>query len=163
LWLLGCLHDPQAWTLGDTWFGEDIEALAASFLKSDNHRERIDAAVLLGRIGFGPKTAAALAAEIATPYAFPEITAIGKGMPDLRFRDKAYMAYALAQHVKDVNDLKKFADPKTMFRDIRYGLARGLAQRGKADGLPLLGEMATRDPITLIRQQARYAVADIQD
>src|SRR5262249_25694046 len=48
-------------------------------------------------------------------------------------------------------------------RDIRYGLTHGLAARGKADGLPLLAEMATRDPITLIRQQARYAIADIQD
>src|SRR5438270_7959968 len=50
-----------------------------------------------------------------------------------------------------------------MTRDIRYGLTHGLAFRGKADGVPLLVEMATRDPITLIRQQARYALTDIQD
>jgi hypothetical protein len=50
-----------------------------------------------------------------------------------------------------------------MFRDIRYGLTHGLAMRGKADGIPLLVEMAARDPIVLIRQQARYALADIQD
>src|SRR5262249_19877956 len=29
--------------------------------------------------------------------------------------------------------------------------------------IPLLAEMATRDPLTLIRQQARYALADIED
>src|SRR5262249_33932516 len=39
----------------------------------------------------------------------------------------------------------------------------GLAFRGKADGIPLLVAMATGDPITLIRQQARFALADIQD
>jgi hypothetical protein len=50
-----------------------------------------------------------------------------------------------------------------VYRDIRYGLTRGLARRAKPDGIPLLIEMATRDPLTLIRQQARYAIADIQD
>jgi hypothetical protein len=123
----------------------------------------VDAAVLLGVTGFGPKTAAVLAAEIARPYPFPEIASIGKGMPDPNERDKAYFAQALAQHVVDVNALKPFADPKKAFRDIRYGLTHGLARRGKADGIPLLVEMATHDPITLIRQQARYALADLQD
>src|SRR5439155_19723372 len=93
----------------------------------------------------------------------PEIASIGKGMPDDRFHDKAYFVYALAQHVDDVASLKPFADPVKMYRDIRYGLARGLAARAKADAIPLLVEMATRDPLTLVRQQARYAVADIQD
>jgi HEAT repeat protein len=179
LWLLGCLYDPypqpdrrwadkldKQWaTKSDwQWFRQQgVVALVTPFLKSENHRERIDAAVLLGRAGFGKETAAVLAAEVARPYDFPEITSIGKGMPDLRFRDKAYMVYALAHHARDVNDLKKFADPKAMYRDIRYGLARGLAQRRNADALPLIVDMATRDPITLIRQQASYAIADIQD
>src|SRR5262249_62022726 len=35
--------------------------------------------------------------------------------------------------------------------------------RGKAHAFPLRIEMASGDPITLIRQQARYAIADIQD
>ncbi len=143
--------------------GEVPEELIIPFLTSKNHRERIDAAVLLGLQGFGPKAAEALAAEIAKPYALTEISSIGKGMPDENFRDKAYMIQALAMHVEDVNRLKPFADPKTMYRDIRYGLTRGLARRGAADGIPLLIEMATNDPITLIRQQARYALADIQD
>ena len=69
----------------------------------------------------------------------------------------------LAQHIEDVQELKPFANPLTMYRDIRYGLVRGLAARAKADALPLLIEMATTDPITLIRQQAHYAIADIQD
>src|SRR5207245_7369005 len=88
---------------------------------------------------------------------------IGKGMPDDHFRDKAYLVQSLARHVEDVEKLKPFADPKKMTRDIRYGLTHGLAFRGKADGIPLLAAMATRDPITLIRQQARYALSDIQD
>src|SRR5262249_10789311 len=142
---------------------EELEERLVPLLTSANHRERIDAAVLLGRTGFGAKTAAALRKEIAKPYAFPEIASIGKGMPDANFRDKAYMVQALAQHVERIDGLKPFADPKTMTRDIRYGLTHGLALRGKADGVPLLVEMATRDPITLIRQQARYALADIQD
>jgi HEAT repeat protein len=140
-----------------------LETLVVPFLTSKHPRERIDAAVLLGRIGFGARAADALAREIARPYDFPEITSIGKGMPDFRHRDKCYMAQALAQHIDDVGKLKPLADPKTMFRDIRYGLTHGLARRGKADGIPFLAEMAARDPITLIRQQARYAIADIQD
>src|SRR5262249_30232568 len=91
------------------------------------------------------------------------IWSIGKGMPDTNFRDKAYLVQTLARHVTDVGKLKPFADPKKMTRDIRYGLTHGLGFRGKPDGIPLLLEMATRDPITLIRQQARYALADIQD
>ncbi|HYT89445.1 MAG TPA: hypothetical protein VEL76_12130, partial [Gemmataceae bacterium] len=142
---------------------EHLETLVVPLLTSKNPRERVDAAVLLGLTGFGPKAADALAAEVAKPYPFPEIASMGKGMPDPNERDKAYMVQALARHIADVNRLKPFADPKTMFRDIRYGLTHGLAQRGKADGIPLLIEMATRDPITLIRQQARYALADIQD
>jgi hypothetical protein len=84
-------------------------------------------------------------------------------MPDVNFRDKAYLVQALARHTGDVTRLKPFADPRTMTRDVRYGLTHGLGFRAKADGIPLLVEMATHDPITLIRQQARYALADIQD
>jgi hypothetical protein len=84
-------------------------------------------------------------------------------MPDENFRDKAYMIQALAQHIEDVNRLKPFADPKKMTRDIRYGLTHGLAIRGKLDGIPLLIAMAVSDPVTLIRQQAQYGLADIQD
>src|SRR5262249_45827933 len=94
---------------------------------------------------------------------FGEIASIGKGMPDENFRDKAYFVQSLARHIDDVNKLKPFVDPQKNTRDVRYGLTHGLAFRVKADGIPLLAEMATRDPITLIRQQARYAIADIQD
>src|SRR5262249_35044344 len=69
---------------------------------------------------------------------------------------------ALARHIADVEKLRPFADPRKMTRDIRYGLTHGLAFRAKADGIPQLIEMATRDPITLIRQQARYGIRDIQ-
>ncbi|MFN4259195.1 MAG: HEAT repeat domain-containing protein [Gemmataceae bacterium] len=162
LWLLGCLLEPAA-DLGRLIERQELEARVTPFLTSDNHRERIDAAVLLGISGFGPKAAAVLAAESAKPYAFGEIWSIGKGMPDTNFRDKAYFVQALAQHVADVARLQQFADPRMMTRDIRYGLARGLARRAKADAIPLLIDMATRDPITLIRQQARYALTDIQD
>jgi HEAT repeat protein len=162
LWLLGCLMEPAV----DLQAGAQRQAVEDSvvpLLTSKNQRERVDAAVLLGRTGFGPKAAAALVAEIGKPYPFPEIASMGKGMPDPNERDKAYMALALARHVKDVETLRPFADPKTMYRDIRYGLVRGLAKRGKMDGVSLLLEMNRRDPITLIRQQARYATLDIQD
>ncbi|HMC65292.1 MAG TPA: HEAT repeat domain-containing protein, partial [Gemmataceae bacterium] len=162
LWLLSCLIEPKT-DLGTVIKRDQLEKLVVPLLTSKNHRDRIDAAVLLGLIGFGSKTADALAAEIAKPYSFGEIWSIGKGIPDENFRDKAYMVQALARHIDDVNKLKPFADPKTMTRDIRYGVTHGLAFRGKPDGIPLLIEMATRDPITLIRQQARYAIADIQD
>jgi HEAT repeat protein len=168
LWLLGCLLEPDM-DLKTAKERQELEALVAPCLTSKDYespkgpRERIDAAVLLGRIGFGPKTADILAGQIARPYPFPEIASIGKGMPDFRHRDKAYFVQTLAMHIDDVGKLKPFADPKKMYRDIRYGLTHGLARRGKADGIPLLMEMATRDPITLIRQQARYALADIQD
>jgi HEAT repeat protein len=162
LWLLGCLIDPNA-DLKNAKELLQLEDLTVPYLTSKNHRERIDAAVLLGRTGFGPGAAKALADEVAKPYDFPEIASIGKGMPDDRFRDKAYFVYVLAQHISDVNQLKPFADPLKMYRDIRYGLTRGLAVRGKTDALALLAEMAVTDPITLIRQQGRYAIADIQD
>jgi HEAT repeat protein len=162
LWLLCCLLDPDA-DLGTVMKREDLEERVVHLLTSANHRERIDAAVLLGRTGFGPKTADALAAEVAKPYSFPEIASIGKGMPDDNFRDKAYFVQTLARHIADVDRLKPFADPFKMTRDVRYGLTHGLAFRGKEDGIDLLKEMATHDPIMLIRQQARYALADIQD
>jgi HEAT repeat protein len=162
VWLLTCLLDPEA-DLGTVMKRTELEERVVPLLTSPNHRERIDAAVLLGRTGFGTRTAEALAAEVAKPYAFPEIASIGKGMPDPNFRDKAYLVMALARHVDDVERLRPFADPLRMTRDVRYGLTRGLAFRARADAVPLLKEMATRDPITLVRQQARYALADIED
>jgi hypothetical protein len=162
LWLLTCLLDPAA-DLPSPEKRQALEDRVVPFLTSKSHRERIDAAVLLSITGFGPKAADALAAEIARPYPFPEIASMGKGMPDDNFRDKAYFVLNLARHVDQVDKLRPFADPLKMTRDIRYGLTHGLAFRGKPDGIPLLVEMATRDPITLIRQQARYALADIQD
>ena len=72
-------------------------------------RERIEAAVLLGLHGFGPRGVAALRAALDVPYAFPEIWSIGKGMPDDTFRDKAYFAQALAMHVPNV-DAKNIRD-----------------------------------------------------
>jgi hypothetical protein len=162
LWLLTCMLDPAA-DLDKVVPRKALEERVASFLTSKNHRERIDAAVLLGITGFGRRTTDRLAAEIATPYPFPEIASMGKGMPDTNFRDKAYFVQTLARHIDDVRRLKRFADPKKMTRDVRYGLTHGLAFRGKTDGIPLLVQMATRDPITLIRQQARYGIADIKD
>jgi HEAT repeat protein len=162
LWLLNSLLDPEQ-DLKTAADRRKVEALIVPLLTSKNQRERVDAAVLLGRTGFGPKAAAALAAQIARPYPFPEIASMGKGLPDPNERDKAYMARTLAWQIDDVNKLRPLADPKKMYRDIRYGLARGLAKRGKADAIPLLVEMATRDPILLVRRQARYALADIRD
>ncbi len=162
LWLLTCFIEP-GYDLDTPEKRRQFEDLVLPLLTSKNQRERVDAAVLLGITGFGPKASAALLAEIRKPYPFPEIASMGKGMPDDNERDKAYMALALAQHVKDVETLRPLADPKTMYRDIRYGLVRGLARRGKFDGVQLLLEMYRRDPITLIRQQARYAIEDIQD
>jgi HEAT repeat protein len=162
LWLLGCLLETET-DLGTLVTRDRLEELVVPFLRSKNHRERIDAAVLLGLTGFGAKTARALAVLVAEPYAFAEICSIGKGMPDENFRDKAYLVQALARHIGDVDGLKPFADPKKVTRDIRYGLTHGLALRGKADGIPLLIAMAISDPITLVRREARNALADIQD
>jgi HEAT repeat protein len=162
LWLLVSLLEPDA-DLGTVMRRDELEERVVPLLRSANHRERIDAAVLLGRTGFGMRAEDALAAEVAKPYAFPEIWSIGKGMPDDNVRDKAYMVLALARHAADVGRLRPFADPRLMTRDVRYGLAHGLASRGNPDAVSLLKEMASRDPITLVRQQARYALADIQD
>jgi HEAT repeat protein len=161
VWLLACLLDVDA-DLGTVVKRQELEERLVPLLTSENHRERIDAAVLLGLAGFGPKAADALAAAIAKPYDFPEIWSIGKGMPDLNFRDKAYFAQALARHA-DVAKFRPFADPQQMTRDVRYGFTHGMALRAKTDAIPLLVEMATRDPLALIRQQARYALADVQD
>src|SRR5207237_4853960 len=101
LWLLGCLLVPET-DLDTPAKRQELEALTVPCLTSKNHRERIDAAVLLGVTGFGPKAAAALAAEVAKPYDLPEIWSMGKGMPDLNFRDKAYLVQTLARHIDDV-------------------------------------------------------------
>src|SRR5262249_48422895 len=71
VWLFGCLLDPDA-DLGTVMKREELEERLVPLLTSANHRERIDAAVLLGRTGFGAKTANALRKEIAKPYAFAE-------------------------------------------------------------------------------------------
>jgi hypothetical protein len=162
LWLLGCLLDSDA-DLGTVMTRPELERALVPCLTSANHRERIDAAVLLGLTGFGDDTAEALTREVAKPYAFPEIASIGKGMPDDNFRDKAYLVQALARHIADVDGLRQFADARKRTRDVRYGLTHGLALRGKADAIPLLKELATHDPIALMRQQARYALAEVQD
>jgi HEAT repeat protein len=162
LWLLNALLDP-AQDLRAAADRRKLEDLVVPLLTSKNQRERVDAAVLLGRTGFGPKAAAALAAEIARPYPFAEIVSMGQGMPDSKVRDKAYMARTFAWHTGDVDKLRPFADPKTMYRDVRYGLARGLAKRGKFDGMELLIEMYRRDPILLVRREACNGLADVQD
>jgi HEAT repeat protein len=161
LWLLGCLIEP-AKDLPAEADRRHLEEQIVPYLTAANPRERIDAAVLLGIAGFGPKTAAVLAAEIAKPYSFPEITSIGQGMPGTPLRDKAYLAYALARHAP-MDMIEPFADAKSMPRDVRYGLVRGLAKRANFTAAPLLSQIATRDPLTLIRQQARYAIADMLD
>ena len=116
LWLLGCLvQDPK----------EVPDGLVAPYLSSPNWRERIDGAVLLAHLGFGPVTAAALAGQIAKGYPFHEIMSIGKGMAETNFRDKCYMVLALARHTENVQQLRAFADAKRNYRDVRYGLAVG--------------------------------------
>ncbi|MCX6899190.1 MAG: HEAT repeat domain-containing protein [Verrucomicrobia bacterium] len=153
LWLLGCLAVEPS---------EVPDELVAPYLASKNWRERIDTAVLLHRLGFGSKATAVLREEATKPYDFKEITSIGKGRFDTNFRDKCYLVMALARHAGDVAQLRTFADPKTRYRDVRYGLAVGLGTRGKTDGIDLLVEIATRDPISVVRRQALESLRFIQ-
>ncbi|MCX6907763.1 MAG: HEAT repeat domain-containing protein, partial [Verrucomicrobia bacterium] len=153
IWLLGCLAVEPS---------EVPDDLVVPYLASKNWRERIDAAVLLHRLGFGPKAAAALREEAAKPYDFKEIMSIGKGRFDTNFRDKCYLVMALARHAGDVAQLRTFADPKTRYRDVRYGLAVGLGTRGKSDGIELLVELASRDPISVVRREALASLRSIQ-
>ena len=149
LWLLGCLAVDRS---------EVPESAVVPYLKSANHRDRIDAAVLLGRLGFGAEAADTLAAEATAPYPFQEIMGIGKSHLDPNFRDKCYLVMALAHQVHDVERLQPFADPRKCYRDIRYGLAVGLGQRGRPDGISLLSRLATSDPVSAIRRQARESL-----
>ncbi|GBD36980.1 hypothetical protein HRbin36_02110 [bacterium HR36] len=158
LWLLSCLALP----------GEMPEELLTPYLTSAYHRERIDAAVVLMLQGFRSRdpnlngAESVLLREAGRAYDFSEICSIGKGMPDDNFRDKAYMVQALAVHTRNLAALERFADPHTAYRDLRYGLACGLARRGKTDAIPLLLRLC-RDPVTAVRQRARYALAEIRD
>jgi hypothetical protein len=154
LWLLGCLTIHRS---------EVPEGLIVPYLASANWRERIDAAVLLNRLGFGPLAAEALAAEADKPYPFAEIMSIGKGQDDPNYRDKCFMVMALAHHADDVGRLRTFLDPKRRYRDVRYGLAVGLGQRGAPHGIALLAEIATRDPIAMVRRQAMESLLAVQD
>lgn len=154
LWLLGCLAVDRS---------EVADSLLTPYLTSDNFRARIDAAVLLDLLRFGPQTATVLAREAIQPYSFSEIASIGKGMPDPNYRDKCYLLAALAHHVPDVGALSPFVDPVRRFRDIRYGLAVGLGRRGRPDGIPLLAQLATADPIAVVRRQASESLRAIQE
>ncbi|MFV1967771.1 MAG: HEAT repeat domain-containing protein, partial [Pirellulaceae bacterium] len=154
LWLLGCLAVDQT---------EVPEKMVAGYLTHANWRERIDAAVLLNGLGFGPDTADLLAAQVQAPYAFKEIMGIGKSHYDENFRDKCYLVMALAHHADDLQRLREFADPKVYYRDVRYGLATGLGLRETPDGIDLLIQIATGDPISVIRRQARSALRRIQE
>ena len=162
LWLLGCLvkEDEDASILPKP---EEMLGLFAPYLTSLNWRERIDATVLLNRLGTTPQIADLLATEIAKPYGFREILSIGKGRPEPNYRDKCYMLMALAHHTDRVQQLEPFADPKRWYRDIRYGLALGLGYRGKPDGIGLLLRLATREPVSVIRRQALESLRAIQE
>ena len=154
LWLLGCLAIDKA---------EVPSAAILPYLRSKNWRERIDAAVILDRFGFGPEVAQVLATEVAKPYGFKEIMGIGKSHYDENFRDKCYLVSALAHHVEDVTTLEPFADPKKYYRDIRYGLAIGLGSRGRPDGIGILIRLAAADPISVIRRHASESLRAIQE
>ena len=154
LWLLGCLAENRS---------EVPTEAVTPYLTSEKWRERIDAAVILNLHGVDSDAATILEAEIAKPYPFKEIMGIGKSHYDENFRDKCYMAMALAHHVDDVDRLRTFADPKARYRDIRYGLAVGLGYRGTPDGIDLAVEIATTDPISAVRRQAREALLAIQE
>lgn len=154
LWFLGCLAVDKA---------EVPDGLTVPYLTSENHRERIEAAVLLHLFGLGPHAADVLQAEAEKPYPFKEIMSIGKGVADPNFRDKCYFLMALAHHVDDVGRLRTFVDPKNRYRDVRYGLALGLGCRGKPDGIELLVELASGDPISVIRREARASLRAIQE
>jgi HEAT repeat protein len=138
------------------------EPLVAARLRSTNHRERIEAAVVFRKFGFGRETERILREEIARPYAFREIWSIGKGRLDNQFRDKAYLAMALAAHAIDLKALEPFTDYTKYYRDIRIGLAIGLGFRGKADGYTLLEKLA-QDPIFTVHRESANAAIQIHD
>jgi len=154
LWFLGCLAVDRT---------EVPERLILPYLTSENWRERIDGAVLLDILGFGSQAADALFREAAKPYSFSEIMGIGKSHPDTNFRDKCYMVAALAHRAEDVARLQTFTDPRTRYRDVRYGLAIGLGRRGETEGIELLTRLATTDPISAVRREARQSLWAIQE
>src|SRR5262249_27477314 len=69
VWLVCCLMEP-AHDVGLIMKQVALENRVVTYLTSENHRERIDAAVLLGLTGFGSLGADALSAEIEKPYSF---------------------------------------------------------------------------------------------
>lgn len=144
---------------------EAPEALVAPYLASKYHRDRIEAAVVLRRLGWSrPETANLLVEQIRQPYPFREIWSIGKGRFDLNFRDKAYLLMALAAHSADVADLREFADATTRFRDLRLGLALGLGMREAANPASVeLLALLEQDPIFSVRRTARNAFGLLAD
>ncbi|HTI50425.1 MAG TPA: HEAT repeat domain-containing protein, partial [Planctomycetaceae bacterium] len=151
LHLLSCLAERR----------EEIpEALVAPRLRSDNHRERIEAAVIFRKFGYSPQTERILRDEAGKAYTFGEIWSIGKGRPDTQFRDKAYFLMALAAHARDVAELESFIDYQKNYRDVRLGLAIGLGFRGTSDGYPLLERLA-RDPIFSVHRECANAAVEI--
>ena len=138
------------------------ETLVASRLRSPNHRERIEAAVIFRKFGFTRETELILREEVARTYPFREIWSIGKGTQDTQFRDKSYLMMALAAHAADPATLALFADYTSYLRDIRIGLALGLGFRGQADGYPLLERLA-HDPIFSVHRECAHAAIEIRD
>ena len=153
LHLLACLAEHKS---------EVPEELLIPRIHSENHRERIDAAVILRRLGFSKNVEPELLAEITKPYQFREIFSIGKGRFDLNFRDKAYLLMALAAHTSDLAALNQFTDYTRYYRDIRIGLAIGLGFRGTPDAYPLLQKLA-QDPIYVVHRLCWQAEVEIRD
>ena len=153
LHLLSCLAESSA---------EIPEPLVAQRLRSDNHRERIEAAVIFRRFAYSAETETILRDEAARPYPFREIWSIGKGRPDTQFRDKAYFLMALGAHARNLKALEPYTDADRFFRDVRLGLAIGLGFRGTPDAIPLLDRLA-RDPIFLVHRECTNASVEIRD
>ena len=135
------------------------EALVRPYLTSAKHRERIEAAVVLRRLGIADQaTRDLILTEVRKPYPFSEIWSIGKGRFELRFRDKAYLLMALAASTPDVAALAEFTSDTTYYRDIRLGLALGLGMRANhsPDAEALLMTLAS-DPIYQVHRTARLS------
>lgn len=153
LHLLSCLAESR---------DEIPESLVAPLLRSTNHRERIEAAVIFRKFGYSPETERILREEAAKPYAFGEIWSIGKGRSDTQFRDKAYMLMALGAQARDLEALASFTDYTKNYRDVRIGLALGLGFRGTPDGDALL-KMLAHDPIFAVHRESENAAVQAHD
>jgi HEAT repeat protein len=127
---------------------------------------RVYAALTLGFM-HAEEAVAPLLRKIEEPYPFPDATTRVSGKHfehSQNVRWKGFFCMALGRLGTDSARvaLEQLATTDEAPRDVRYGAVVGLGFVGSGQSLPVLKQLAERDPIWMVRETASAAVADAE-